>query len=209
LFDASLVGVCLTGVLTACGWFVTKRIDVRAQTKLKQAEFRRAHVQRQIEEFYGPLYSLVWQIFATNDLKYAMLRHPEMDEDKKSQIEDYFATKYFLPLHDRAKDILEKKLYLVEGTKMPESFQAYLRTALQETVQRDLWSSKNLDTSFIKGKPWPSRFYDDISSSLTRLMEAYEEDVQLLRGVKASQRQPTSSPTPKPLRQKPAVPAKE
>jgi hypothetical protein len=185
-FNASVLGACMTGALTALGWFVTKRLDVRAQTKLKEAEFRRAHIQKQIEELYGPLYSLVWQIFAINDLKFAMLRHQQIDPAKKVQIDDYFATKYFLPMHRQVKDILETKLYLVEGTSMPDSFQAYLRSALQETVQRDLWSSSGIDTSFVKGTPWPSSFYDDINHALTTLMKEYETDVQLLKGGKQS-----------------------
>jgi hypothetical protein len=183
LLSGGVLVACLTGAVTAAGWFVTKRLDLRAQTKLKEAEFRRGHIQKQIEEFYGPLYSLVWQIFAINDLKDAMLRRKQIDPATKIQIDDYFATKYFLPMHAEVRGILETKLYLVEGTRMPDSFQSYLRAALQETVQRELWSSSGIDTSFVKGAPWPAGFYEDIHGPLMRLMAEYETDVQLLRGA--------------------------
>ena len=184
--NVSVLVALLSGAVSAIGWFVTKRLDVQAQKKVKEAEFRRSHIQTQIEEFYGPVYSLVWQLFAINDLQRVLLRNKQIDPATRSQIEKYFATRYFLPIHERVRSIMETKLYLVEGTSMPDSFQAYLRSALQETVQRGLWSSDGIDTSFLKGVPWPSEFYDDIERPLKRLMTEYETDVQILRGGKSA-----------------------
>ena len=107
--NASVIAAALTGAVTAIGWFVLKGIDVRAQARLRRAEFRRSYIQKQIEEFYGPLYSLVWQILTTNHLKARILNHPELKEQDKPSIEEYFATKYFLPIHNRVKSILETK----------------------------------------------------------------------------------------------------
>jgi hypothetical protein len=35
----------------------------------RRADARRLYLQKQIEEFYGPLYSLIWQVFTANHLK--------------------------------------------------------------------------------------------------------------------------------------------
>jgi hypothetical protein len=182
LLNASVVAALVTGILTAAGWLVSKR----AQAKRDQAEFRRAHIQKQIEEFYGPVYSLVWQLFAINELKEEMLSNQNLNQATRARIDDYLATKYFLPMHGQVRNILETKLYLVEGTNMPDSVFAYLKSAMQETVQRELWSSSGIDTSFVEGIPWPPQFYDDIEGPLKKLMAEYEADVQLLRGEGAA-----------------------
>jgi hypothetical protein len=45
-----------------------------------------------------------------------------------------------------------------------------------------LWKQYGLDTSFLKGEPWPDDFYDDIRSGFERAMQNYE---RCLDGLKA------------------------
>jgi len=182
LLNASVVAAALTAAATALGWFVLKWLDSRSQARLKRAEFRRSYIQKQIEEFYGPLYSLVWQILATNHLKARILGHPELKDQDKGSIESYFATAYFLPIHNRIKEILETKLYLLDGTMLPQSFYDYLRHALQESVQHELWSQRGVSTSFISGYSYPDDFQQTIFASLKKLTTEYEINIQELRG---------------------------
>ncbi len=182
--NASVIAAALTGTVTAIGWFVLKSLDARAQARLKKAEFRRSYIEKQIEEFYGPLYSLVWQILTTNHLKARILAHKQVRDEDRALIEEYFATKYFIPIHARVKSILETKLYLLDGTMMPESFYDYLTHAIQESVQHELWWQEHVSTSFIPGYPYPDAFQKTIFNSLTKLTKEYEVSVQELKGNK-------------------------
>jgi hypothetical protein len=188
--NASVIAAALTAMVTAIGWFVVKWMDARGQARLKRAEFRRSYIQKQIEEFYGPLYSLVWQVIATNHLKVRISTHKDLRSEDRSAIEDYFATQHFLPIHQRIKGILETKLYLLDGTMMPESFYDYLSCALQESVQHELWAERNVSTSFMRGLPYPDAFQRTIYSSLEKLTHEYEMSVQELRGKDATKPEP-------------------
>jgi hypothetical protein len=179
--NATVVAAVLTGSVTAAGWFVSKLLDVRSQTRLKRADFRRAYIQKQIEELYGPLYSLVSQIITLNNLKHDMFQIYGAGTSERIEIDRYFAEEYFLPIHGRVKSILETKLFLVDGTAMPESFYSYLKHSLQETVQHDLWFKKGVDTKAIRGLPYPNEFQKTIRESLLKLLAEYETNVQQLK----------------------------
>ena len=185
--NGTVIAAALTGAVTAAGWFVSKTIDARQQARLKRAEFRRSYIQKQIEEFYGPLYSLAWQIITTNYLKGRMLGHPDLPEKDRSTIEDFLATRYFLPTHNRILSILKTKLYLLDGTTMPNSFYNYLAHAIQETVQHELWSERGVSTIFIPGSPYPKEFQQTILASLQKLMKEYEVNVRELKGAKQTE----------------------
>jgi hypothetical protein len=160
---------------------VTKTLDARAQRRLKQAEFRRVYIQSQIEEFYGPLYSLMWQIFSANDLKERLLEGAQLGEAERRTIEEFFTETQFIPLHARIKTILENKLYLIDGTKVPDSLFEYLTHSLQENTQHLLWAEKKISTGYLEGTPFPSKFYKLIEKTLKDLMVEYESNVNELK----------------------------
>jgi hypothetical protein len=175
--EIPVIVALIAAVITIAGWFVTKNLDRRQ----KRAEFRRAYIQRQIEEFYGPLYSLIWQIFSSNKLKERILMQCSLDEDEQTRVRRYFSDNYFLPLHARIKSILESKLYLVEGTSMPESIYEYLSHSLQEDTQYTLWAAHGISTIDVRGTSFPQSFYEAIESTLKQLMLEYEVNVQELK----------------------------
>jgi hypothetical protein len=179
--NATVAAAIITGSVTAIGWLTTKTLDTRSQRRLKNLEFRRAYVQSQIEEFYGPLYSLMWQIFNANELKERLLSNRQLVDSERKAIDDFFAETQFNPLHGRIKTILENKLYLLEGTQVPTSLFKYLTHSLQESAQHRLWSEKGISTQFLRGTPFPSEFYDLIEATLKNLLIEYESSVQELK----------------------------
>lgn len=130
------------------------------------------HYERQIEEFYGPLFNMVNQVFVANHVKWELLKTSNGEAAEKCS--EYFHNTYFIPLHDEIKGILKSKLYLVEGAQIPESFYLYLKHAAQERDQIHLWKILGIDTSFLKGEPWPEYFFDDIETGFKAAMQNYE-----------------------------------
>lgn len=55
LIDGDVAGGLPDGGVTMLGWFTTKGLERRQ----RRADSRRLYIQKQIEEFYGPLYSLI------------------------------------------------------------------------------------------------------------------------------------------------------
>lgn len=159
-----------------------------SQDRTRKLESLKRHYERQIEEFYGPLFNMVHQIFVANNIQWELFSTKDkngqkiVNEDSAEKIRDYFHNIYFWPLHGEIRQILCSKLYLIEGSEMPKSFYLYLKHAAQEHDQRLLWSGYKIDTSFLRGEPWPNNFYEDIKSGFENAMRNYET---CLEGMKA------------------------
>ncbi len=157
-----------------------------AEDRTRKLESLKRHYERQIEEFYGPLFNMVHQIFASSDIQEEILA--QVDERQSEQVREYFLTTYFDPMHASVREILRTKLYLIEGSEMPESFYSYLTHAAQERDQRALWREYRIDTSFLPGKPWPASFYDDIREGFQTAMRNYEKCLDGLKTVRQGTR---------------------
>lgn len=138
------------------------------------------HYERQVEEFYGPLWNMVHQLYVCNHTKSELVAR--LSGEQARAVEDYYQKTYFIPLHTEIREIIKTKLYLVEGAEMPASFYDYLKHALQERDQRNLALDYRVDTSFLPGVEWPSNFHNDIKRGFDNAMKRYEE---CLAGLKA------------------------
>src|SRR5262245_5066555 len=90
-----------------------------AEDRTRRLEGLKRHYERQIEEFYGPLFNMVNQVFVANHVQGEILKRTNPPDSE--MVRDYFHTMYFDPMHDEIRQILRTKLYLVEGSEMPES----------------------------------------------------------------------------------------
>jgi hypothetical protein len=178
--DTAILVALIGAAITAIGWIVTRVLDSRYSARKSQAEARQRYLQRQIEEFYGPLFSLVWQVFTCNHLQHRILSAGKLDQDQRGRVVEHFATAYFKPLHDEIRQVLKSKLYLVQGADMPQSFYDYLQSSTQEILQHELWAREHIDTSFIQGQRFPDAFFPDIERTLKSLMLEYEAGVKAL-----------------------------
>lgn len=159
-----------------------------SQDRTRKLESIMRHYERQIEEFYGPLFNMVHQVFVANHIQWDILNAQDKDDrhkmstDQIDNIQHYYQATYFRPLHDDIRSIIRTKLYLIEGSEMPLSFYKYLKHAAQERDQIALWENNKIDSSFLPGEPWPQDFYDDIKSGFENAMRNYEECLDGLKG---------------------------
>jgi hypothetical protein len=171
----------LAVLVTVTGWFVTQYLNRQKEDRTRRLESLLKHYQKQIEEFYGPLFNLVHQIFLVNHTLFAILTAKNKDgtpcltEEQGGKISNYFLEKHFAKLHEEINEILKAKLYLVEGSELPESFYDYMRHAYQERDQRAIYTDLGIGTSFVLGVPWPEQFYADIKSGFGNAMRKYED----------------------------------
>jgi hypothetical protein len=150
-----------------------------SEDRTRKLERLLKHYERQVEEFYGPLWNMVHQLYVCNETKYKIITR--LDRDKAAKVEHYYQNNYFIPLHDEIRQIIKTKLYLVDGAEMPPSFYEYLRHAIQERDQRELAQQLGVDTSFLPGVPWPTGFHDCIKNGFDTAMRRYEACLEGLR----------------------------
>ncbi len=163
----------IAGAVAALGWYATYAYARRREDRTRRIEIRLKYHQRQIEELYGPLSSLIQQIFIAWEVREDLLRAPgkAYSDDEIESIRELFWQRYFSPLHTEIAAILRTRLYLVEDGIIPDSFEDYLKHATQEAAQHRLWSELNIETEHVPGKPFPGRFDRDVREARDRLLE--------------------------------------
>ncbi len=153
-------------------------INQNTSDRTRKIEALMKHYEKQMEELYGPLFNMVHQIFVANQIEGELINGNSVGShstDIIEQIKGYFQEKYYRPHHEEIASIMKSKLYLVEDAKIPKSFYHYLQHAAQERDQKYLWNHHNIDSSFMAGEPWPSKFYEDIKDGFDNSRRNYQK----------------------------------
>jgi hypothetical protein len=177
--NATLLAAFVAALVTVLGWFLTRRWEAHMRRLEQDLKYK----QRQIEEFYGPLYNLMHQIFAAEDVQENFLdAYPQ----KEYEIRKYFQEYYFLPFHSEMLRILKDRLYLVEGADVPESFEDYLKHACDDRVRLalQLFPERNWD--------WPEDFENELNQGFSSVMNEYNRLLNRLMVNSPSQPQKVS-----------------
>jgi hypothetical protein len=177
---AEMLPVLISGGITIAGWYATYAYTKRREDRTRRLDIALKLKARQIEELYGPLMSLVEQVFMVWRVRQRLIKEGGYTDDQRQRIREFFWKEYFTPLHDQISALLRTKAYLLEGGKMPDSFTRYIEHATQEACQHRLWGELSIDTSAVKGRKWPNEFDDDVKASFTRLMSEYQSGVERL-----------------------------
>ncbi len=169
----------LAAFVTAAGWVITNYLAKKKEEDFRRQEAKKRRLERQIEEFYGPLYNLIHQIVICNHIQHDILTgNPRKDSTQSPSDEDkvrqFFQDKYFVPLHNEMIGILKTKLYLIDGARIPESIREYLHSSIQEQAQGLLWREHGVATDYVKGVAYPNSIYRDVKTGLLNAMRNYE-----------------------------------
>ncbi len=191
-----LTPVLVTGTVTVIGWYATYVYAKSREDRTRRLDIALKLRARQIEELYGPLLSLIEQIFIVWQVRENVFKAGHYSSDDEHRIKEFFWKEYFTPLHEQIGALVRTKLYLLEDAQVPKSFEEYLEHATQEACQHRLWSELSIDTSHVKGRRWPSKFHEDVKGALDRLMCEYQTGVARLGPVGSRARMP-NKPLPR------------
>jgi hypothetical protein len=160
--NATLLAGVVAAFVTILGWFLTRRWEAQMRRLEQDLKYK----QRQIEEFYGPLYNLMHQIFAAEEVQDNFLT-PDLDSQKAHEVRKYFQEYYFLPFHSEMLRILKDRLYLVEGTELPASFEDYLKHACDDRVRAALQVFPK------RTWEWPDEFEEELKQGFASVMNEH------------------------------------
>lgn len=163
----------VTAFVTVVGWLYSRyRED---QTRRLQAST--AYIERQLEEFYGPLFSRLHQIMIARDIEEALLLtadgvpRAEVSLDAVKKINQYFEETYYTPLHDEVVGIMRTKLHFLEGGEVPDSFYRYLEHVFQKRAQETLYKKHQVESEYLEGKPFSKEWYLYVKADMLILMD--------------------------------------
>ena len=175
---SSLVTAIASMLVTSLAWWLASLRD----KKRRSVESTLARLERQIGELYGPLLGQVERFDAVREIRHRLLEegkaNGKLTMDQRGTVRRFIYRNYHAPIHDRIRQILDEKMYLVKDGKLPDSFRRYLRASVQEMVQFNLWAEKGIATDFVHGLPLPEGFEDEIRSTLKDLLRLQEEIIR-------------------------------
>ena len=177
---ANAVPVLITATITVFGWYATYAYAKMREDRTRRLDLLLKLRAQQIEELYGPLRSLIDQIFNVWRVRTNILSGVAYPPEDDRRIREFFWQNYFTPLHQEIVTLLRTKLYLLEDGRLPDSFTAYLEHSTQEAIQHRLYSELGIDTSKVAGRRWPAAFQDDVKASLDRLMAEHQSGLARL-----------------------------
>jgi hypothetical protein len=170
-----LLVALIAAVVTVTGWFATYAYTKRLEDDTRRLEAKLTHLERQIDELYGPLDSLIKQIFTIWTVRENLLGPATgLSDDKREAARQLIWRSFFRPVHEQIQELMRTKLHLVEGG-LPTSFEAYLEHSVQEAAQHALYDQLQVSTSGAQPKLWPDDFSEDVEATLGRLRRNYDE----------------------------------
>lgn len=187
---ATLIVGILAALVAALGWLIahlfTSARDRAARTaaseaadRIKRLEILLKQAEAQISQFYGPVHGLIHQIWAIWEVKQKFRgKIPDDDYDK---VEHFLGDSYFLTYHEKIRILMRDNMHLIEAATMPESFYEYIKHSMMENIQIKLWNDKGIDTSTVKGLPFPNQFPRDVEQGLRGAIARYDEILEDLR----------------------------
>jgi hypothetical protein len=163
--------------ITVGGWFVNSYLTKRQDTAKARAEF----IQRQIEELYGPLYGLIVETDVIFRIELQRQRSKPAGDSSHVVANRYFIETYYNPLNIEMVELIRRKMHLLVGGKLPESFERLMEHASSGMALYGLWRDRGIDSSPVKGIPWPDQFERDVRTALSGLQTEFETELRIRR----------------------------
>src|SRR3954469_15753282 len=100
----------VAATVTVFGWFITYFLSKRREDDTRRLERTVRHLERQIEEFYGPLFNLVHQVVIANHVQHKILAGAgsgKLGRDQADAVRRHFRERFFFPVHAEIGQILK------------------------------------------------------------------------------------------------------
>jgi hypothetical protein len=178
LLSVSVIAALIQASVTMRGWSVTRR---REQEQLERdAELR--HLERQIEELYGPLLGLVRQRQTVYEVVKKLVPVTEGGGPNMGNFEakhwprwNALAEDYLIPIQREMSTLLWGKIYLLKSGMLPESFNDFIANASQFECLYRVAARTSITSSDVPGKPWPEGFEGEVAHTLDELKKEYNK----------------------------------
>jgi hypothetical protein len=170
----TLVG---SGVLvTAVGWFVLHVLSSRRDLAARKDSAARGHLEKQIEQLYGPLLGCIQHAHLAFEVARKVLPNDERQQidfrrfsARDSEVWHFFVEEYFLRVNAKIRDLIRSNMHLLEAGILPKTFDAFFSHEVQFEALHRLWKEKGLDSSGVPSLGWPQEFESEVQTTLDAL----------------------------------------
>jgi hypothetical protein len=167
---AAIISACVAGAVAFVGWFITNKLTQHREEEARRQQAALKHLERQIEELYGPLLGLIQQ---SNAVFEVAVQRRDLKDSESERAWNYFIEKYFLPLNAQMATLLSTKVHLSNAESWPASYLEFFSHQAQFESLHKIWAEQHIDSHTIKGAGWPQQFSEDVRQTLYELRERY------------------------------------
>jgi len=185
---SALIGALAGAVVTVIGWLVNYYFSRKQEDETRRREAALRHLERQMEELYGPLWGLIQQSQTVYEVACKRLpsgpdgrTDPSRFNQQDGATWHYLVESYFLPTNAHMAELIRTKVYLIDADEIPASFQEFLVHQMQLEVLHRLWKERGVDSTHVANQGWPPQFSKDVAASLEGLKKRYQDYLQRAR----------------------------
>lgn len=182
-----LIAALIAAFVTIIGWIVSNYLIKQREDQARKSQAALRHLERQIEELYGPLAGLLTYSDIVYNLEQSRKTlRPAEQASQDAEVIQYFIENHYLPLNQQIITLLRTKTYLIVGDKTPESFTQFMSHAARLECLHNLWRSTKQHSFFMPGpeKDWPRIFHSEVEKGLQELRAKHAELIRDITGRK-------------------------
>lgn len=178
--QGAVVAAAVAGAVAAIGWFVVHRLEARRADDERRAKAELAFVERQIEELYGPLVSILHEGRRNfKDLLISLGRNyvfsgtsPLPPEELKTWL--YWSETEFLPRNEKIRKLLHAKAHLIPGAEFPSSYVDFFEHASSWSTNHRRWKQEGVEYIWRSRVAWPEAFEKDVFAAFRDLKQRHD-----------------------------------
>jgi hypothetical protein len=189
----ALIGAASGALVAAIGWFAVHGLSTRREVAARRDAAARDHLEKQIEELYGPLLGLIQHsrmAFAVAARRLPTNANKQIDfdrfKDHDGEIWDFFVENFFLPVNAQIRHLIRSKMHLLEAGILPKSFEQFFVHEVQLEALHRLWKEKHVRSPGIVGPGWPMDFEADVQGVLDTLRKRHQAFLRRLGAASAA-----------------------
>lgn len=177
--NVTITVAVIAAAVSAIGWVVTYMLARRAERVRIRLTARLAHIQKQLEELYGPLVFLVYEGRATFADLWTKLGPNSIFADGR-QLSDaelktwlFWVDHEFMPRNGAIQQLLATKTHLIEGDGLPASHVRFLDHYNNWKMDHLRWKEEDMPYSWHSKVDWPAEFESEIIATFERLKKSH------------------------------------
>ena len=174
--NIALITAGIAAIVTVVGWNISHYLAKKREDRTRRIESSVEIIEKEIEEFYGPLRSLIDQVHNISSIRKKLTEGA--DEEQYRKIDDFVWGEYFTPLHIEIRNLIKSKSYIVKNEDVKSNIRDYLEHSIQEIFQQRLYRELDISTDHIPGKRWPRGFLNSVDSVTQKLSNKRDSLIQ-------------------------------
>jgi hypothetical protein len=179
--SSSIIVALIAAAVSILGWSVVHLFTKRREDHARKAQAALRRLERQIEEFYGPLEGLLTYADTVYRLEQTRKQlRPSEQGAKDEDVIQFFIESYYIPLNRQITELMHSKVHLMVEEKVPESYKEFMAQAATLECFHNLWRKTNLHSFFMPSpaQDWANELRAEVAQ---RLFELRTKHAELIR----------------------------